>query len=138
MGKGTDIGVASQVLNNLKQAGIAVYCYLLFGTPGETIAEARRTLEFVVRHHHTIDFLNLALFNMPLYGDEALEYGNDLFTDGDLSLYADFRHPGGWDRKQVRLFLEREFKRHPAIAAIVRNDPPHFGSNHAPLFCHLQ
>ncbi|MEI6208087.1 MAG: radical SAM protein [Desulfuromonadales bacterium] len=134
MCKGIDIGVASRVLNNLKQAGIEVYCYLLFGTPGETVVEARRTLEFVVRHHQSIRFLNLALFNMPLYGDEAAEYGNQPFYEGDLSLYTTFRHPGGWERKQVRHFLESEFKRHPAIAAIVRNDPPHFSSNHAPFF----
>jgi hypothetical protein len=38
----------------------------------------------------------------------------------------------------VRRFLEGEFKRHPAIAAIVRNDPPYFSSNHAPLFCGIQ
>jgi hypothetical protein len=135
MSKGIDLVTVSQVLNNLHRAGIAVYCYLLFGTPEETVVEARRTLDFVVRHHQAINFLNLALFNMPLYGDEAHEYGNKPFYDGDLSLYTAFRHPGDWDRHQVRRFLEGEFKRHPAIAAIIRNDPPQFGSNHAPLLC---
>ena len=111
---------------------------LLFGTPGETIVEARRTLEFVATHHLAINFLNLAVFNMPLYGDEASEYGNEPFYEGDLALYTAFRHPGGWDRKQVRRFLESEFKRHPAIAAIVRNDPPQFSSNHAALLCGMR
>jgi radical SAM superfamily enzyme YgiQ (UPF0313 family) len=138
MGKGIDLGLASRVLNNLKHAGIAVYCYLLFGTPGETEVEARRTLEFVARHHQSITFLNLALFNMPLHGDEAAEFGDQPFYEGDLSLYTAFRHPGGWNRKRVRRFLEGEFKRHPSIAAIVRNDPPHFGSNHAALLCRIQ
>ncbi|HEY5522767.1 MAG TPA: radical SAM protein [Desulfuromonadaceae bacterium] len=138
MNKGINLGVASRVLNNLREAGIRVYCYLLFGTPGETVVEARRTLEFVVSHHQAITFLNLALFNMPLYGDEAAEFGEQPFYEGDLSLYTAFRHPGDWDRKQVRRFLESEFKRHPAIAAIVRNDPPHFSSNHAPLLCGIQ
>ena len=135
MRKGIDLGLTSRVLTNLKAAGIAVYCYLLFGTPGETVVEARRTLEFVVDHHHAITFLNIALFNMPLYGDEAAEYGNQPFYEGDLSLYTAFRHPDGWDRKQVRHFLESEFKRHPAIAPIIRNDPPQFSSNHAALLC---
>lgn len=138
MCKGINLESASRVLNNLREAGIAVYCYLLFGTPGETVVEARRTLEFVVRHHQAINFLNLALFNMPLYGDEAPKYGNKPFYDGDLSLYTAFRHPGDWDRKQVRRFLEGEFKRHPAIAEIVRNDPPHFSSNHAALLRGIQ
>ncbi len=138
MHKGVDLELASQVLNNLKEAGIAVYCYLLFGTPGETVVEARRTLEFTARHHQAITFLNLAIFNMPLYGDEASEYGNKPFYEGDLSLYTSFRHPGGWERKHVRHFLENEFKRDPDIAAIIRNDPPYFSSNHAALLCGIQ
>lgn len=133
MGKGVDLGTASRVLSSLKQAGIRAYCYLLFGTPGETAAEARRTLGFVVRHREQIGFLNLAVFTMPLGADEAGEYGTAPFSDGDLSLCTDFRHPRGWDRRQVRLFLEREFTRHPAVAAILRNEPPQFTSNHAPF-----
>lgn len=137
MCKGVNLDTASRVLNNLHGAGIAVYCYLLFGTPGETVVEARRTLEFAVRHHQAINFLNLALFNMPLYGDEATEYGNQTFYEGDLSLYSAFRHPGDWGRKQVRRFLEGEFKRHPAMATIIRSDPPQFSSNHAALLCRI-
>lgn len=132
--KGIDIGEASTVLRNLHAAGIGVYLYLLFGTPAETEAEARRTLEFVVRHHEAITFMNLALFNMPICGDEAAGYGIDPFYEGDLSLYTAFRHPHGWDRKQVRGFLDKEFKRAPAVGAIIRNDPPLFTSNHAAFF----
>lgn len=138
MNKGIELGVASRVLNALQDAGIAVYCYLLFGTPGETEFAARRTLEFVVRHHGAITFLNLAVFNMPLHGEEAGAYGYEPFYEGDLSLYTAFHHPDAWNRKQVRRFLEGEFKRHPAIAAIVRNDPPQFSSNHAPLLCGIR
>lgn len=135
MGKGIRLEVVERVLSSLRQAGIAVYCYLLFGTPGETEVEAQRTLDFVVRQRDAIGFLNLALFNMPLCGEEAGEYGTGLFYQGDLSLYTAFRHPGGWGRAQVRRFLESRFKRHPAVAAIIRNDPPQFSSNHAPFFC---
>jgi len=132
--KGIDIGEASVVLRNLHAAGIGVYLYLLFGTPAETEAEARHTLEFVVRHHEAITFMNLAIFNMPICGDEAADYGMDPFYEGDLSLYTAFRHPHGWDRKQVRGFLDKEFKRDPAVGAILRNDPPLFTSNHAAFF----
>jgi hypothetical protein len=135
MGKGVELGTASRALSSLRQAGIGVYCYLLFGTPGETPLEARRTLEFVVRHREAIGFLNLAVFTMPLGSDEAGACATAPFSEGDLSLATDFHHPRGWDRRQVRLFLEREFKRHPAVAAIVRNDPPQFTSNHAPFCC---
>ncbi len=134
MQKGIDLSMASQVLKNLKKAGIATYVYLLFGTPSETITEARKTLDFVVRHQDAITFLNLAIFNMPLCGHEAREYETEHFYEGDLSLYTGFKHPRGWDRKLVRQFLDDEFKRHPAVAAILKNDPPVFTSNHAAFF----
>jgi radical SAM superfamily enzyme YgiQ (UPF0313 family) len=138
LGKGIDLDTAARVLGNLKEAGIAVYLYLLFGTPAETEEEARRTLAFVMRHREEIGFLNLALFNMPAFGDDAAAHDIQPFYKGDLSLYTGFRHPGGWDRQLVRRFLTREFTREPAVAAILRNDPPLFTSNHAPFFTGME
>lgn len=132
--KGTDLGTAAKVLISLKQAGIGVYAYLLFGTPAEDEHAARRTLEFVVRNAQTIDFLNVALFNLPVLGDGAQTMDTTPFYAGDLSLYTGFRHPKGWERRQVRSFLSQEFNRQPAVAAILRRTPPFFTSNHAPLF----
>jgi hypothetical protein len=134
MQKGIDLETASQALRNLKAAGIAAYVYLLFGTPEENAAEARRTLEFTAAHGDAISFLNLAVFNMPRCGSEGRGYETGPFYEGDLSLYTGFRHPQGWDRGAVRQFLENEFKKHPAISAIVKNDPPVFTSNHAAFF----
>ncbi len=135
MDKGIDIGIASQALKNLKKAEIAAYVYLLFGAPAESIAEARRTLDFVVGHDDAIAFLNLAIFNMPVYGPDAGEYETEPFYEGDLSLYTGFRHPRGWDRKLVRQFLDNEFRRNKAVSSILKNDPPLFTSNHAAFFC---
>jgi radical SAM superfamily enzyme YgiQ (UPF0313 family) len=132
--KGIDVGAAAQVLRNLKRVGIAAYVYLLFGTPVETIIEASRTLEFVARHADDISYLNLAIFNMPLCSAETLTYETEQFYEGDLSLYTGFKHPRGWDRKIVRQFLDGEFRRNPAVAAILKNDPPIFTSNHASFF----
>jgi radical SAM superfamily enzyme YgiQ (UPF0313 family) len=132
--KGIDLEEASSALKNLKQAGIATYVYLLFGTPPEGLIEAQRTLEFVVKHYHCIDFLNLALFNMPIHGLEAQKMETKTFYEGDLSLYTSFNHPKGWNRQLIRQFLDKEFKRHPAIASILRRDLPVFTSNHAPFF----
>jgi hypothetical protein len=134
--KGIDLATASLVLKNLHAAGIAAYVYLLFGTPAETIREARKTLEFVIAHRDAITFLNLAIFNMPVCGHEAREYETGHFYEGDLSLYAAFQHPHGWDRGAVRRFLDIEFKKHPAVSAILKNDPPVFTSNHAAFFTH--
>jgi hypothetical protein len=132
--KGVDLEVASLALEMLKKAGIAAYVYLLFGTPAESEEEARRTLSFTVRHSGEIAFLNLAIFNMPIAAAEASGIQTNSFYVGDLSLYTDFVHPSGWNRREVRLFLENEFKRHPAISSILRKDPPIFTSNHAPFF----
>ncbi len=132
--KGISLETAAQALHSLKSAGIAVYGYLLFGTPAEDEAAARRTLGFVAAQADTIDFLNVALFNLPAFGNEAEELATIPFYEGDLSLYHDFRHPQGWGRGQVRRFVSGDFSRHPAVAAILRRDPPHFTSNHAPLF----
>jgi len=132
--KGIDLAVASRALTALKGAGIATYAYFLFGTPSESEDAARRTLDFVVRHHAYIDFLNLAIFNMPVNSPDAARFGTAPHYDGDLSLYTGFSHPKGWDRARVRSFLEREFKKHPAIGPILAKDPPHFTSNHAPFF----
>ncbi|MCP4136047.1 MAG: radical SAM protein [bacterium] len=132
--KGITPDQASRALKNLREAGIAVYCYFLFGTTAETRREAESTLEFVARHKDCIGFLNLAIFNLPAYGPgvEALEV--DQFYEGDLSLYNSFEHPEGWNRNLVRHFLEKEFKKHPAVAEILRRNPPFFTSNHAAFF----
>jgi len=134
MQKGSSLEWSSAALKSLKRAGIGTYVYLLFGTPWETATEARETLDFTVRHASYIDFLNVAIFNLPVNSPEALKVGVRSFYDGDLSLCTDFIHPQGWDRRQVRRFLDKEFRKQPAVQAIVRNHPPAFGSNHAPLF----
>jgi hypothetical protein len=134
LNKGIDLPTVSAALKNLKAAGIAAYVYLLFGTPAETPAAARRTLAFTAEHAEEIGFLNLAIFNLPAYGPETEEFDTGEFYAGDLSLYRPFSHPQGWNRDEVRRFLEREFKRRPAVAAILRRDPPFFTSNHAPFF----
>lgn len=133
--KGIHLETASRVLRSLHAAGVCTYVYLLFGTPSENLHRARRTLEFTVRHSAEIGFLNLAIFNLPVYGPETDRLDTLLPYEGDLSLYTGFKHPEGWDRSAVRRFLDREFKRHPAVAGILRNDPPFFTSNHAPFFC---
>jgi len=133
MDKGIRLELAERVFKALHQAGIATYVYLLFGTPSESHDEARQTMAFVQRHHAAITFLNLAIFNMPATSTEAKKLPGTAFSPGDLSLYLDFVHPRDWDRRSVRTFLDREFKRQPEIAAILRRDPPLFTSNHAAL-----
>ena len=134
MRKGIDLEMVARALSALHAAGIRTYVYLLFGTPAESLAEARDTLIFTTGHARAITWLNLAVFNMPVCSQEANTLQASRFSEGDLSLYTDFAHPRSWDRKTIRRFLDQEFKRSPEIAAILRRDPPLFTSNHAPFF----
>lgn len=134
LGKGINLHLVSKVLDNLHDAGIAVYCYLLFGTPHEDEAAARRTLEFTASKAASIGFLNLAIFNMPVNSEQASEYGSGLFYEGDMALYTGFNHPKAWGRDKIRRFIGESFSRHPAIAPIISREPPVFRSNHAPFF----
>ncbi len=133
LNKGVDLQRAAKILTNLEAVGIAAYVYLLFGTPAETEADALLTMDFVRCHHRAITFFNLAIFNMPVCSPEAVHL-EKRFSDGDLSLYCDFNHPGGWDRKTVRNFLQKRFRRDPLINEIDKRNPGPFGSNHAPFF----
>ncbi len=133
MHKGIDLKLAARVLENLHEVGIATYVYLLFGTPAEGRSEAERTQLFVEEHHQAIDFLNLAIFNLPACSQEVASLEITDFYEGDLSIYRNFSHPKGWNRGEIRRFLESSFKRSPHIAAILRHDPPFFTSNHAPF-----
>jgi hypothetical protein len=135
MGKGINLEKASAGLRNLEKAGVATYVYVLFGTPAEDHFRARKTLDFIAQHYRAISFLNLAIFNLPINSSDSKNMETEDFYEGDLSLYRQFRHPLGWHRNKIRQFLDQEFKKHPAIAPILRRNPPLFTSNHAPFFC---
>ncbi len=94
-GKGMDLSVAARALASLKKAGIGTYVYLLFGTPSESENEARNTLDFTVRHAPFIDFLNLAIFNMPVNSPDAREICNrSPLRRGPLALHRLFSPEG--------------------------------------------
>jgi hypothetical protein len=134
LNKGVRIETAVETLHSLHAAGIATYVYLLFGTPAEEEAAAWRTLQFVADHSAVIDFLNLAIFNLPANNAEGTDLNVTDFYKGDLSLYKNFEHPRGWSRPKIRQFLDKQFKRHSRIRPIILNDPPIFTSNHAAFF----
>lgn len=144
MNKGTDLKDVSVMLKNLKKAGILTFVYLLFGTRFEDKAAAHRTLSYIETHIDYIDYLNLAVFNLPKFSEDAQGLETKEFYHGDLSLYLNFTHPEGWDRKQVKRFLDKEFKRAisyqngDAEMPVVRKNPAFFSSNHAAFFTDLR
>jgi len=132
--KGIHLDQVSVILKNLKEAGIGTYVYIMFGTPAENHRKAQMTRDFILKHREFIDFLNLAIFNMPAGSDEVRSLVTRDFYEGDLSLYREFAHPTGWNRDQVRHFLDREFRKVPELNTILKRTPPVFTANHAPFF----
>jgi radical SAM superfamily enzyme YgiQ (UPF0313 family) len=136
MGKGIRLDEVSRILEVLHHEGIGAYVYVMFGIPGESQQEARRTLDFVASHARWIDYLSCSIMNLPheaqgLKGLQTFPFPGD---GEDLSLYSDFRSTDGMDRKEARRFLEKDFRRHPDIAKLLKRTPPVFTSNHAALF----
>lgn len=134
MKKGIKLDEVPEILKNLKDAGIGTYIYVLFGTPEEDREAALRTRDFVAKHAHLINFINAAIFNLPVNSKEAHYLDTDNFYEGDLSLYSEFKHLKGWGRKEIRQFLKKDFTSIPAIREILNRVPPVFDSSHAPFF----
>jgi len=99
MKKGINLNDVPIILENLKEAGIGTYVYVLFGTPVEDRKAALRTRDFVAENAHMIDFINAAIFNLPVNSEEAQYLDTNQFYESDLSLYTVFKHPKGWSRK---------------------------------------
>lgn len=141
MGKGTRVADASAILSNLSRAGIAAYVYVLLGVPGETEADAGRTLSFLSDHAGEIGFLNLSILNLPrdaswpgLAAGGAADEVVLPDEDEPLGLYRPAPVGNGWGRAAARRFLQRRILGDPAIRAIAARTPPWFGDSHAVFF----
>ena len=71
MVKGTDNSITEWVLKNLHDAGIFTFAFLFFGFPGETLATATETVEFIRRNQRSINSLGTGVFylqrNTPVF-----------------------------------------------------------------------
>ena len=132
--KGIRLDQVRIILRNLKEAGIGTFVYVMFGTAVETRDAAIRTRDFVLEQKQYIDFINAAVFSMPIMSRELEDLESRNFYEGEMSLYKDFTHPLGFGRRQVRDFMTRDFQGIPEIRAILKRTPPVFTSSHAPFF----
>lgn len=131
MNKGIHLKDVVIILKNLKNVGIETFIYLLFGTPSEDYTSAKKTMDFIIKYHNYITYLNMAIFNLPVDSDIAREQETYKFSDADLTLYSGFNHPKGWNRKDVRNFFKKEFKCNQYIKDILNRTPPIFNANHS-------
>ncbi len=77
MSKGTKLDDVEKIIRNLKDVGIGIHVYLIFGFPGETDEEAEDTLRFIEKNR---DFLDSGFAH-----EFGLEWGSPIHTH-----YRDF------------------------------------------------
>lgn len=143
MDKKQDLGSVSAILNALRDAGIMVHAFLMFGTPFETHKDAELTRQFVAQHHSAIQFINCSLMNLAHGSPMAVEpekHGINKVTpfevEGhklDLALYSNFEGEG-WGRVEARRFLHKRFLRDPLVRPLHLRTPTVFDSNHSAFF----
>jgi len=146
MDKKQDVGDVSRVLHALRDAGILVHAYLMFGSPYETDEDAEATRQFVADHADCIQFVNCSLMNLAKGSPMALDPPAHGITEVlpfhieghrcDLALYDNFECEG-WGRLGARRYLHRTFLKDPAVRPSHLRTPPHFDANHSPFLHHL-
>jgi len=86
--KGTKVSVMSQILKKSSKNKIANICFIFFGFPGETEAEAQQTIEFLKKHADYIEDILSQSFvlnlNSPIRKNPE-KWGIDIKEDGTYS-----------------------------------------------------
>lgn len=128
MKKGINLTAVSKILKNLNEVGIKTFIYILLGTPTEDRDSALKTKKFLKQHKECINFINIAIFNLPIINDLNLDV---IPKEGDLSLYTDYLHPLNWDKRSIRNFIKDELLGDSDIKVIIQRTPKIFNANHA-------
>ncbi|HPQ39271.1 MAG TPA: hypothetical protein PLV45_02760 [bacterium] len=134
MAKGTQASDYPVIIENLKRFGIKCYAYMLFGYPGQTLADAEAAVHFL--ETSPPDFLNAALFRMPP--------GSPLFHRSQKGLpdmpgrhrdrlYIEFEDPGVSMRNWRRWMAER-LNGSAVIRQMEQKTPHYYKSSHAVFF----
>ncbi len=136
--KGIRLDLAAEILTRAHQVGIKNYVYLLFGLPTETEADREQTLKFIQTHHAVIDFLNIALFNLPTECEIAkspaafkIQLIQEAKYQQPLQLYLPFTGSEGPIRPAARDFVQNRFTTDPRVRPIYLNTPDRIRIDHA-------
>lgn len=103
MVKGTELPHMSRILRESGEAGIWNHTFFFFGFPGETIADAQETVNFLYAHKPYIHSAALGTFLMERYSPAHVapqQFGVKLILedpDKDLAIYFDYQVEKGMD-----------------------------------------
>jgi anaerobic magnesium-protoporphyrin IX monomethyl ester cyclase len=113
MVKGTENAISEQVFQNLHQADIFTFAYLFFGFPGETLATATETVQFIRKNHESINSLGSGVFILqkttPIFKDyQAFQITpNPEDLNNDLCCVVRFEIENAMDTEQATTFYQR-------------------------------
>ncbi len=113
MVKGTDNSITEAVLKNLHEAGIFTFAFLFFGFPGETLATATETVQFIRKNQRFINSLGSGVFYLqkstPVFRNHQafglIPDAEDL--QDDWACVIRFQLQKGMDTEQAILFHEK-------------------------------
>lgn len=140
--KGIHPNISAQVLQQAAAAGIRTYVYLLFGLPGETEQEREDTRRLIRNNIHSVDFLNLSIFNLPKHcelTERAAEFQMviDDYVEPQkaIELYRPFTEPQMdiSPRAAARAFISNRFTNDDAIRQAYLRTPKWFRAAHMAL-----
>jgi anaerobic magnesium-protoporphyrin IX monomethyl ester cyclase len=106
MVKGTKLPEMSRILHDSTAAGIWNHTFFFFGFPGETMAEAQETVNFIYAHQDAIHSASPGAFLLERYSPVACapkKYGVTIQgdPDRDLAIYFDYDVATGLDESMA-------------------------------------
>ena len=113
MVKGTELGHMSRILHESTEEGIWNHTFFFFGFPGETLADAQETVNFLYAHKHFIHSAALGTFLMerdsPAHRFPKSYKVKRILEDPqkDLAIYFDYEVESGMDDRMAELVESR-------------------------------
>lgn len=113
MHKGTQIPVMSRILRDSTEAGIWNHTFFFFGFPGETMAAAQETVNFVYAHQDAIHSASPGAFLLERYAPAERfpeAYGITHIVEDperDLAIYFDYSVASGLDEAMADQLVSR-------------------------------
>ncbi len=102
MNKGTDLQIIQEILRKSSKTGIANFCFLIIGFPGESQETIDETLQFLSINSANIDHLTMSLFHLK---EEAPIFKNPEKWGVIRDSNHDYLVNGGMNKKEtIQLF----------------------------------